>query len=89
LRPSGEDGASGESSAPASPLSSGAGAEDNVFVRDHGVDEIRLKAWDATKFAESVVAIAVRDVVQSNEQALSARRSVMLANSTIAVHERR
>jgi hypothetical protein len=65
------------------------GAEDNVFVRDHGVDEIRLKAWDATKFAEGVVAIAVRDVVQSNEQALLARRSVMLANSTIDVHEKR
>jgi hypothetical protein len=34
-----------------------------------GVDEIRLEAWDPAKFAEGVMAIAVQDVVQSNEQA--------------------
>jgi hypothetical protein len=64
------------------------GADENIFVRDHGMDEIRLKGWDPIKFAEGVVAIAVREVVQSNEQAQLARRSVMLANSTIDAHEK-
>jgi len=64
------------------------GAEENIFVREHGVDEIHLKVWDPTKFAEGVVAIAVREVVQSDEQARLAHRSVMLANSTVDVHEK-
>jgi hypothetical protein len=54
-----------------------------------GVDEIRLEAWDPAKFAEGVMAIAVQDVVQSNEHAQLVRRSAMLANSRIDAHERR
>ncbi len=61
------------------------GAESDQFVRMDSVNEIQLKAWDPQKFAEGVVAIAIRDVLQSEDLLRIAHQSVILANSTLDV----
>ena len=65
------------------------GADDNEFVRDGVVNEIRLTAWNPEKFAEGVVAVALRDVLHTDELAKIAHQSVVLADSTLDVREQR
>jgi hypothetical protein len=63
------------------------GTDDDEFVRDGSVVEIHLKSWNAEKFAEGVVYVAIRDVLQSDDLARIAHQSVVLADSTLDVHE--
>jgi len=65
------------------------GADDNEFVRDGPVSEIRLKSWNPEKFAEGVVVVAIRDVLPTDELAKIAHQSVVLADSTLDVRELR
>jgi hypothetical protein len=65
------------------------GADDNEFVRDGPVSEIRLKSWNPEKFAEGVVAVAIRDVLHADDLAKIAHQSVVLADSTLDVRELR
>jgi hypothetical protein len=65
------------------------GADENEFVRDGRVNEIRLKSWNPEKFAEGVVIGAIRDLLHADELAKIAHQSVVLADSTLDVRELR
>jgi len=65
------------------------GADENEFVRDGRVNEIRLKSWNPETFAEGVVIGAIRDVLHTDELAKIAHQSVVLADSTLDVRELR
>jgi len=62
------------------------GAENDEFVRDGAHVEVHLKTWQPEIFAQAVVAIAVRDLLQGDELQKVAHQSVLLANSTIDAH---
>lgn len=62
------------------------GAENDEFVRDGARVEIHLRSWQPEMFAQAVVAIAVRDLLQGDELQKVAHQSVLLANSTIDAH---
>lgn len=59
------------------------GAENDEFVRDGAHVEVHLKTWQPEIFAQAVVAIAVRELLQGDELQKVAHQSVLLANSTI------
>jgi hypothetical protein len=59
------------------------GADSDQFVRTDSVNEIQLKTWNPEKFAEGVVAVAIRDVLQNEDLLKIAHQSVVLANSTL------
>ncbi|HLW89383.1 MAG TPA: hypothetical protein VKR57_12890 [Terriglobales bacterium] len=63
------------------------GAESDQFVNEGGVTEVHLKSWDAEKFAEGVVVVAVRDLLRADELARVVHQSVSLAAATVDVHE--
>ena len=63
------------------------GAESDQFVNEGGVAEIQLKSWNDEKFAEGVVVVAVREVLQADDLARVVHQSVALAASTVNVHE--
>lgn len=63
------------------------GADDNEYVREGAVNEIRLKSWNAEKFAQGVVVVAIRDVLHADDLARIAHQSVVLADSTLDVRE--
>jgi len=63
------------------------GAEADQFVNEGGVVEVQLKNWNPEKFAEGVVVVAVRGVVQEEELAKVVHQSVVLADSTINARE--
>jgi len=65
------------------------GAEQNEFVRNGRVNEIRLKSWNPETFAEGVVIGAIRDVLHADELVKIAHQSVVLADSTLDVRELR
>ena len=65
------------------------GAEENEFVHDSRVNEIRLKSWNPETFAEGVVIGAIRDVLHADDLAKIAHQSVVLADSTLDVRELR
>jgi hypothetical protein len=62
------------------------GAENDEFVRDGTRVEIHLRSWQPEMFAQAVVAIAVRDLLQGDQLQKVAHQSVLLANSTIDAH---
>jgi hypothetical protein len=62
-------------------------AESDQFVNEGGVAEVQLKSWNAEKFAEGVVVVAVRDVLRADDLARVVRQSVSLATSTVNVRE--
>jgi hypothetical protein len=63
------------------------GTDGDEFVRDTNATEIHLKNWNPEKFAQGVVVVALRELVQGQELARMARQSVSLADSTIDVRE--
>jgi len=63
------------------------GAESDQFVRSDSVNEIQLKSWDPQKFAEGVVAVAIRDMLHGEDLLRIAHQSVILANSTLDVRK--
>jgi hypothetical protein len=63
------------------------GADDDEFVRDGPVNEIRLKSWNPEKFAKGVVVVAIRDVLHADDLAKIAHQSVVLADSSLDVRE--
>lgn len=63
------------------------GAESDQFVNEGGLTEVHLKSWNAEKFAEGVVVVAVRNVLQGDELAKLVHQSVALAGSTVSVRE--
>jgi hypothetical protein len=63
------------------------GTDDDEFVRDGTVSEIHLKSWNSEKFAEGVVAVAIRDVLHGDDLEKIAHQSVILADSTLDVRE--
>lgn len=65
------------------------GAEADEFVRDQSVTEIHLKAWNPERFAQGVVALAMREALQEDEMQRIARISVALANSTLDARDPR
>jgi hypothetical protein len=58
--------------------------DDQVLRTDTGV-EIHLKSWDADKFAEAMVMVAAREVLQRDDLTKIARQSVSVAQSTVSV----
>ena len=65
------------------------GSENDEFVRDGANVEVHLKNWQPEIFAQAVVAIAVRELLQGDQLQRVAHQSVLLANSTIDAHESR
>lgn len=63
------------------------GADGDEYVRDTKVVEIHLKNWNSEKFAQGVVVVALRDLVERQELARLAHQSVSMADSTIDVRE--
>lgn len=64
------------------------GTEHDEFVRDGAHVEVHLRSWEPEIFAQAVVAIAVRDLLQGDQLQKVAHESVLLANSTIDAHNR-
>jgi len=62
------------------------GTEHDEFVRDGARVEVHLRSWEPEMFAQAVVAIAVRDLLQVNQLQQVAHQSVLLANSTVDAH---
>lgn len=65
------------------------GADNDEFVRDGSHVEVHLKTWEPELFAQAVVAVAVRDLLQDDQLQKVAHQSVLLANSTIDARELR
>ena len=65
------------------------GTEHDEFVRDGTQVEVHLRNWEPEMFAQAVVAIAVRDLLQTGQLQTIAHESVLLANSTVNVHDLR
>jgi hypothetical protein len=63
------------------------GTEQDEFVRDSTNAEIHLKNWNAEKFAQAVVVVALRDMVHGQDLAKIAHESVSMADATVDVHE--
>jgi len=63
------------------------GAENDECLRDGAHVEVHLRSWQPEIFAQAVVAIAVRDLLQGDQLQKVAHQSVVLANSTVDVHE--
>jgi hypothetical protein len=61
------------------------GANDNEVLRTDATVEIHLKSWNADKFAEAMVMVAAREVLQRDDLTKIARQSVSFAQSTISV----
>lgn len=59
------------------------GTEHDEFVRDGAHVEVHLRSWEPEIFAQAVVAIAVRNLLQGDQLQEVAHQSVLLANSTI------
>jgi hypothetical protein len=65
------------------------GARNNETVRNGSVAEIRLKTWDAASFAEAVVIMAIREVLNSQEVTNITRDALVAAQATVSVSELR
>ena len=61
------------------------GANENQVVRMDSAVEIHLKSWDPNKFAEAIVLVAAREILQSGDLTKIAHQSVSFAQSTITV----
>ena len=65
------------------------GAENDEFVRLGSDVQIRLKSWNPGKFAEAVVMVAARDIVQAKDLQNIVHESLSLAHATVTVSELR
>jgi hypothetical protein len=63
------------------------GANDNEVLRTDAAVEIRLKSWDANRFAEAMVMVAARELLQRDDLTKIARQSVSFAQSTVSVKQ--
>ena len=63
------------------------GADNDEFVHQDSVFEIRLKSWNPDKFSQGVVLVAVSGLVRAEELNRVAHQSVSLANSTLDVRQ--
>jgi hypothetical protein len=61
------------------------GAKDDEVVRGSSMAEIRLKSWDAEKFAQAAVILAAREVLPADDLMRIVRQSVSLARATVSV----
>ncbi len=62
------------------------GTDADEFVRDGAHVEVHLRSWQPEMFAQAVVAIAVRDLLQGDQLQKVAHESVLLANASVDVH---
>lgn len=60
------------------------GGDTNQVLRTGSAVEIHLKSWDAEKFAEAMVLVAAREVLQMDDLMKIARQSVSSAEATVA-----
>ena len=63
------------------------GTPKDEFVRDGARVEVHLRSWQPEIFAQAVVAIAVRDLLQGDQLQKVAHESVLLANATVDAHD--
>jgi len=63
------------------------GADGDEYVRDTNTTEIHLKNWSPEKFAQGVMVVALRDLVQGQDLAKLAHQSVSLADATVDARE--
>jgi hypothetical protein len=63
------------------------GTESDEFVRDGNRVEVHLRNWQPEMFAQAVVAVAVRDILQWNQLQKVAHESVQIANATVDAHD--
>ena len=63
------------------------GADQDEYLRDGGVNEVRLKSWNPEMFAEAVVLGAVREVLRADDLKRVAHESVSLAGATVSASE--
>ena len=60
------------------------GGDTNQVLRTGSAVEIHLKSWDAEKFAEAMVLVAAREVLQMDDLMKIARQSVSSAEATVS-----
>ena len=60
------------------------GGDTNQVLRTGSAVEIHLKSWDAGKFAEAMVLVAAREVLQMDDLMKIARQSVSSAEATVS-----
>lgn len=63
------------------------GTQENEVVRNGQVSEIRLKSWNAANFAQAVVLMASREILDGGDVASIARDALLSANATVSVGE--
>ncbi len=61
------------------------GTNNNEVVRTDSAVEIHLKSWDVDRFAEAMVMVAAREVLQRDDLTKIARQSVSFAQRTVSV----
>lgn len=65
------------------------GSDSDEYVRMGAQVEIRLKSWSSPKFAEAVVMIASREVLQDDDLKNIVRQSLSLSRASVSVSELR
>jgi hypothetical protein len=63
------------------------GAQDNQTVRADGAAEVRLKTWNPAAFAEAVVIMAAREVLDSKEVTNLTRDTLLSAQASVSVSD--
>jgi len=65
------------------------GAENDETVRTGTVSEIHLKTWNPARFAQAVVIMASREIVNSDAVTSLTRETLVAAESSVSVTELR
>jgi hypothetical protein len=63
------------------------GAKDNETVRRGAVAEVHLKAWDSASFAEAVVLMAAREILNAQDLTTITREALLDAQSSVTVSD--
>jgi hypothetical protein len=65
------------------------GTKDNSIVWEDATSEIHLKTWDPAHFAEAVVLMATREVLNSEDVTHLTRDTLIAAEASVSVNELR
>ena len=63
------------------------GAPDDQTVREAGSSEVRLKGWNPASFAEAVVIMAAREILNTRDVTNLTRETLLSARGTVSVSE--
>jgi hypothetical protein len=63
------------------------GAREDEMRRRGAISEVRLKVWDAARFAEAMVLMAAREILKDDDLTHLTRATLVTAQATVSVNE--